>query len=93
MSIDEEGRSTISGPMASSGSVGIRSLRGRWQWLPTVAVGEPCRPVLLDLRSAVRLLPEAEMESWAVCPWHRAPRRDNGVESVGKDAEEWWKDK
>ena len=51
--MNKESRSTLSGPMASLGSVGSRSMRGRWQWLPTVAVGEPCRLVPRDLRSAV----------------------------------------
>ena len=53
MSMDKESRSALLGPMPATRSVGSRLLRGRWQWPPTVAFGEPCQTVLRGLRSAV----------------------------------------
>ena len=56
MAMNKESRSTISGPMASLGGVGSRSLWGTCQWLLTIAVGGPCRPIPLDLQSVVGIV-------------------------------------
>ena len=56
MSMDKEIRWTLSGPITPSGGVGSRSMRGRWQWPLTVAVGEPCQLVPQGLRSAVGIV-------------------------------------
>ena len=53
MAMDKEIRSTLSAPMVPLGSGGSRWLRGRWQWPPTIAVGEPCRTVVRGLQVTV----------------------------------------
>ena len=54
--MEKESRSTLLGSVASSGSMGSRLMWDRWQWPPTVVVGEPSRPMARGLRLAVGIV-------------------------------------